>query len=780
MPYTLPLINSLWPKFRILTRARWGGGGSGADNRTSGGNWIPQPMRRRGKARHGFVVLDFERVTFPQVGRARIAYDYGVFDDGVVGLADAVDELDPSTTEMNVPDLTGNEVRIQVAPAPENDALAATGWRTVYWGTVDYAADEGWPASITPAGRRIYHLVDGFYRASRWVLDRHGAAVTWAHPVSGSNISVFGHMRGHPGYNINPKADGVAAGNRNASQYTTPAGISVNYHTKPGASTSKWTDLQAAEHALHSVTPPGEPKFTFSGATDLLGAENPWRVAEGENAHAFVMRVCKRERGKGCVYVDWEDDSSDPTGPLTIKLTVKAQMAADVSYAAPLDGSTTTIQGATSRATSEAVDLTGLHNVSASEFQLGDPDQFRVGYLETLGERIEVLATLSYLDGQVGTTPNFEGRSLVRGWSAADQVAFRALTAVRRQEAKWRPVYQLHRLHQAWDGRVADGNGGATIALHRVDYRCTEDGYIRAGDNATAAETAENPDVGASTSPLLVEVLDDLPLFEGYVYTGATPARSDAAAEISTPTRRKIIGYVRLAANRYVDFDQASNASIHVSVDEDGIWVVHSGDEGAGTRFLSDTTASLSAGYNYQNLVLTVGLRLPHRVRMASGDPTAKRKAQIIVPNCHLWLSSPGAIHDLDTSTTSSGGYAARRGACGATVAQPGLLRDDRAALAKQHALAWAWFGNDTPHRSASWGMRACGFLDSFDAYSGTEVEQDGITTSVDYPTLGNVVTTLSANGEIHTLNTPITRIAYDNTVGLTRWETEWSSLEFE
>jgi hypothetical protein len=761
MAFTLPLTNQLLPDYRILWRQGFGAGTGAADDKSvSGAGWREIPLQRRGVRQHGFYLKHFERVALPQVGTAAFAYAYGVFDDTTV---DAID----------IAELRNAEVRIQVSPRGEE------AWATAFWGTIDYVEDIGSPGALTPMGEKVYHCVDGLYRAKRWPLDRHGFEAS-----GGANYGVAsgGNAYGNPGYNWSQHHDAVSAGNKSASAYLSHAGVSVSYHTPPGAG-SKWTDLEAVEHALGASKPAGEPLFTLDGATDLLGGTNPWEVKPGDSVLDFLLRVLRRERGRGLVHVDWDDDSGDPDGPLTVKLTIGAQLAANVSYVTNFtSGATTSLQGATSRGTSTSVDLTGDHRCVDGSLELGNPDQFRVEYLETEGEPIELLATLSYLDGALGTasgsTPSADGVGLTKGWSAADQAEFVALTTTRRQEERYKPVFQLHRFNPAWGGYLGDGNGGTQS---RSDYRCTAAGRVVTPLSATAAELAD-PAVAAATSPLLIEVLPDLPLFEAYKYSGASVARNDAAAEGANPQRRKLFGFVRVASGRFLTFDQTSTGSVHISVDGDAIWIIHSGDEGTGTRYFSTSpsSASLSAVYAYYVIGLTVGLRLPHRVRLASGNPlTAGARGKIYVPGSHLWLASAGAIYDFDQTTASSGGFAVRRGAVGATEAVPGILRDDRAGLAAIHALSWAWFGSDTTHRSASWSLRACGFLPSYEAYAGDSIPSDGTgTQGVTYPTIGYVVTTLTANGADHTLNTPITRVHYDAEKGVTAWSTEWNELE--
>ncbi len=754
MTYTLPLTNQLLPDYRILWRQGFGAGTAAADNKavSAGGGWNPIPLQRRGVQQHGFYLSFFERVAFPQVGRAAFSYAYGAFDDTVV---DSVD----------LEDLRDAEIRIQVSPKGDDD------WRTVYWGTVDYVEDTGSPGATVPRGLKTYHCVDGFYRTKRWPLDRHG------YDASGGALygnASGGNAYGHPGYNWSNRHDSVSSGNKSSSAYLSPAGVGVTMHTPAGAG-AKWTDLQAVEHALGASKPAGAPLFTLSGATDLLACTNSWDVKPGESVLDFVLRVLKRERGRGLAYVDWEDDSGDPDGALTVKLTIAAQLADDVFFISdPITGDLDTIEGATNRGTATAVDITGDHRCVNGSLTLGDPDQFRLDYLETEGEPIEVLATLAYADDHLGTGSGIDGRALMRGWSATDQATFVGLGALARTEAKFKPVFQLHRFNPAWGGYAGDGNGGTQT---RIDYRCTELGRPVTPLTATGAELAD-PAVAAPTSPLLVEVMSDTPLFESYKYTGATVVRNDAASESGNPQRRKPLCYVRVASGRFLDVDATATGSVHMSIDHDAIWVIHSGDDGTGTRFFSTATpANLSSLYDYSKLALTVGLKLPHRVRFASGDAlTNGKRGKIYIAGSHLWLASPGAIFDLDMSVLASGGYAARRGAVGATTQAPGLLRDDRAALALLHAMAWSWYGSTSTHRSASWALKACGFLPNYSAYAGTRITGDPV--DVTYPTIGQVVTTLTANGGDKALNTPVTRVHYDAERGVTTWSTEWHELE--
>ncbi len=156
---------------------------------------------------------------------------------------------------------------------------------------------------------------------------------------------------------------------------------------------------------------------------------------------------------------------------------------------------------------------------------------------------------------------------------------------------------------------------------------------------------------------------------------------------------------------------------------------------------------------------------------MASGNPDSKRKRVLRHDGLHLWLAPVQSIWSLDSTTGSLAlGHTARRSAA-ASGAGPGLLRDDRNALAALHNLAWSWYGG--VRRTARWTLRCCGLLPSFSSY-----DEDGGLATIAYPTIGRLVTNLSANGEVHQINTPITSVRYDNEAGQTTWATDWGELD--
>ncbi len=736
---SLPLDNQRWPSFRILTRPTWGG------TNVSGGGWKAEVMQAPTPTSSGFILLNYTRALLPQIGSAEFIFRYGMFGTNLIGASSATmarmkqgEAYDPSVDSLTIPDLTGYEIRIQ-ATYPDEDGVNGT-WTTVWWGTCEYQTDDGWGGASLPSGERTYHCLDAFARTRRWFMDRHGFL---------SSAGTIAPAAGHPGYNVSRQSPSQLSGNMGdtGSTWTPNAdGVNVTKFTLPGAG-AKWTDQQAIFEALASHRPAGEPMWTMAGATDLFASSSPWRVDEGDTVFDVVSRICKRTRGRGAILPSWTE--SGPDGALTCTLTAFAQTLGDITYQDPA-ASSVTIQGATNRGTSVDVDVIGDHRFMPQSLRLGDPEQYRVDYLVSQGEPIEVLGTVEY------------SLTLEPGWNTAEQTAFLALDADKRISERWKPVYQLHRLKRGFQLNLGDGNGaGQTTA----DYRCTDAGVV-----STAAQDGA---VGSS-APSMIEVLDDLPIYDGYNYS-STPTRYDAQAVTAfsgTPVRKEPMLFVRNASDRYVRHG-AFDFSVQLKVMPDGLFICSPEDQDLGTRRIGDTDESdLNSDCDYEDLVLTLGFRLPHRVRMATGKPGGRRRLVITHPDIHLWLAAGTAIWDLDDADPDADGCPGKRTAGGTT---PGILRDDRSALARMHALAVAWYRprvdgvTPTVIRNASWTLRCCGDIPS-------AVEYDG--GGVVYPTCGQIVHEMTANGQVIELNTVVSTTAYDNTNGTTTWTTDWQDLD--
>ncbi len=777
MALTLPLQTQEWPLFRLLTRATWGG-----DNVVpwvSAADWTVQAMEGGtdgATPTSGFYLLSYDRVCLPMIGTAQFGFRFG--------------EVDGVTTTP--PDLSGYEVRIQGADRPAG--LDAPAWRTIWVGTVETQEDHGWPGALVASGERIYHCADSLFRMSRWLLDHHGFAAT-----NGTTTIHYEACVGHPGYNVGKARDQRVAGNRwngDASTWTTDGLLQAHFHTLPGSANARaWTDLEVIGSAQKISRRPGEPAFPptgpvgFEAALAQLAGATSWEIRHGESALDLHKRILKRERAKGLAFLDWLDDSGAPDGALTVLLRINPQIASDsmsgsLGYKDPTDGSTITIASTYDQGTNVSVDLVGDHRNVDDAFALGDKDQYHLDALETVGEQIEVLVTLSFFDSPTGSTPNVEGHSLNRGWSGSEQTTFRGRTTAQRADERFRPVYQQFSIPIVWDFKAANGNNG-TLAY--CDYRCNGDdtGITALDPTVLNGGILGDNRIGLRepTSLLLTELLSDLPVYEGFDYRTNASTRWAAVAENKDPVRRKPLVLLRASSEHFVKLAEVLPA-LHFTVDGRDLWLVNPVQE-SGARPISDPSlgslGALATLGDYRFLSFTVGLRLPHRVRLYSGlprnDPACRRAPTIYHPDHHLWLAHPGAIWDIDGSAgTISSGHAPRRTACGGTADAPGILRDDRSALARIHYLSWIWYGRE--RRTATWALRCCGSLPSFLAHAGVGIS--GSPTAMVYPKIGQTVISLAANGGTVQPMTPITRVAYNNRAGITTWSTDWNELEFE
>lgn len=755
MTITLPLVNQLWPVFRLLTRPNWGG------QESSASGWQIQAMQRPGIHSSGMILRNYTRALLPQLGTCELLFRYGLFaGDKMAGhSADSAARAkqgtpwDAAVDSLTIPDLTDKEIRVQAAlpvAAPGTPA-----WKTVWWGTCEYQSDTGWPAAEMPCGERIYTCVDAFHRTKRWQMDRHH------YYTSGYG---YPNCISHPGFNSALKGTSVKAGNKESSgtTSTTTGGVPAKCFTFEGAG-NLWTDQEAMENALAMTRPTGQPLWKLTGATDLFNDTAAWPVDDSSSVFDFVARLGSRTRGRGALYPTWDDDTGSPTGPLTCRLKAFAQIFDTITYTDPTTGTPTTIMGASARTTSKFVDLIGDHRCVDSALQFNDAQQYRVGYLVSESEQIQVLATVGSVDS-----------TIEKGWKDTEAAAMAALAVNKRCDERWEPVFQLFRLPRSFFGSVGNGDGASQ---ERADYRCLDNGSVVAGSGQ------------GDTSLAVIEVMNDLPLFEGYAYDSTPPARADGQTAITfagQPNRREPMVFVRIAKNRFLKMDDpllGNPGGVSVQIKADGIKVTAGSDAASGYRYFGDSTLSsnsLSAVYKWDKLVFTVGLRLPHRIRMATGDPNSPRKLVIRHRDLHLWMAPQSAIWDLDTTTRTSQGSNARRDA--ASGGNPsGALRDDRAALAKLHALAVAWYGPtedllgngifDTRRRGCTWGLRCCGDIPSSTDYDGG---------GVIYPDCGQVIQTISANGQAYLAYTPVSSFAYDNTNGITTWTTDWCDLDLD
>jgi hypothetical protein len=729
----LPTSTRTWPLIRLVART-WDG------PRTAWSPWAvvaeANPVTAT-SGTPGLVVDSWQRDALPQVGTASFSWISGVINGR-------------NFSGSAVPDLANAEVRIQVAVPPafgvRRDTFTPT-WRTAWWGTVEHQVDD------VTGGVRHYQCLDGLYRATRWRMNRfHTAYCTLGYGLMNPPSP------GHPGYNV-ALDDWYARvlGNRDANtgQLYDPTGELAargtswaNYgFAPPGDGAIAWSDRHVVESALQSSRGPGDPIFALRGAMGILSnTTRSWPVQPGQDAWSLVAKICDRRRGRGCVFVDW--DEAGPLGELTPWLSVRPQTRSDITWTNPSTGSTGSYPGAASSGYISDVDVADDPRLVPGSAQLSVRAQTRYDYVETVGEPIQVLVNLSLRGAGVH-------RSLVPRWSAADEAAFKAITSPRwRSTSRWDPVFQRWGLNPLWSGQADDGDTGSASS---ADYSCKDDGSILA--------------TGGNLSACIVRVLPTLPLYEGWDYTTTTPARYDGGTDLLPPPRRPVFALRRESADAYLDLRRMGFTAeldpfygLLITYGEDQ-------DDTRGYRYFSDDP-NLGGVGTPTDLVVAAGLELGARARMASGIATGRRRQYIEVPGLHLWLAHPLAIWELDRSTVLERAAPALRGAAGAAGSTPGLLRDDRLYLAQVHALNCAWYLTD--HRPVSWSLMDCGFLPTF-AYADGSVQN--------YPVLGMFLGTFtwrdrSGMDQSTTSDTPITSIRYDNHSGVTTWTTDWADLD--
>jgi len=426
--------------------------------------------------------------------------------------------------------------------------------------------------------------------------------------------------------------------------------------------------------------------------------------------------------------------------------------------ATPPGGGSIVFPGAITAGTTVQIDLNGDERVQRETIKLTYNETASIDYLESQGELMEILATLSPGDG-----------SIVPRWLAADATTYAAIplsTPWQRLTDRWRPVWQRWGLDPGWAWNVKDGAGGATSY---INWYCQDDGTLALGGSSG------NADPRSAISPLQSRVLSDIPVYEGYDYTANNHTRYDGTIDLIAPPRLKPLLLINVSGQFY---DAAAAHGAGFSNDDWGFFIQCSNDESTGNRTISDTSqATLGAGADATNLAVTVGIQLGVPVRMASANINpatnqpytaldAVRRKVLKFPGIHLWLADYQAIWSISYSGGVAWARPPQRTACGASSSAPGLLRDDRPSLAQLHALAWAWYS--TIHLTGQYTINDCVLLPSFTDASGA---------TIPFPQIGQLVTLLTTDSYApYDPETPITRVRWER--GQSTVVLDWNDLD--
>ena len=779
MTITLPIADLEYPLVRIMVmrQGHWTDGEQPWEILPATARFNSSGNRYYGR-KHGYDLDMVETASLPDVGAAVFHFDYGEINN--VNYTETT-----GAAITNARDLIGYDVRIQLAPAPsaediESNTAPTIAWKTVFLGTI-VAQDEDPFLGSSAAGRRTYRCADLLFRTTRWVMNRHNAASV---DFNGGNTTTYVHAISHPGYNY--AVQGYyrrIIGNKFLGSFTptdvwgdNPTNL-ANYlaHTWTGTGNSlAWNDLEVINHALVSSRLKGEPCLSIVASSvlekelyALSQAKFSWSVAEGETCWDFMNRILDRRRGRGLAKLYW--DELNINGNINPGIYIYPQFYNDAGITSG-DGQTINFYGAHTVGTDVAVDLVGDHRVPEHGVSISQNVTATVDYLESFGEPIEILVTLSPGDEVIDGS-----RTLEKRWGASEEADFAAIdrsTASGRAQAstdRWRPIWQRWSLPQNWLFNVSDGSGDGSVSSP-VNWFCKDDGTLSVYDFATASDTTK---VGVP-SPLTARIMCDLPLYEGYDYTSNSYTRYDGATDQLCPPRLPPMILVRDTSDPELFYD-ATKVGVGIANDDWGVMIINGNDNGIGMRFFGDPTdADVCSGPGFEQMVITVGLQLSARVRIASfnNDPdsvpynavTAPRKKALYFPGVFLWLADPNAIWQFQNLISTNPLLPITRDAA---PASDNVIRDDRYMLASLHALAWAWYS--VIHRTGHWTLRDCGLLTSF---------QDSVLGTVLYPTVGGLVTTIAASGTTYTMNAPITKITYNHRDGTTMWVVDWNDLD--
>lgn len=745
MSITLPYETREWAQFQIYV----------ADTFRS--PLVKLPMFRVGG--NGYDLLSFSRKTLPDIGRASFRLRYGIIDGRTYRTVDSNGDA-----KDGAPSLLGKEVIIVEVQA---DGTEVVRW----WGEVLYEEEQAWPGSAEPAGAKIYHCVDGLYRTRRWTLDRH----LWYINGAGSSSN---ESRGHPGYNINPNGDPFTTqqivGNKESTNITQDA-RGYRAHTAPSGSAGTWTDQEALRHAFLSSTQPivtkaGDPNeganvttfLDMNGNTGIFAGANQWMIDEGESLWSFMTRVLDRRKGAGLCALTFASSKSGDTLAdwLNPRITVYTQFADDVTWTPPTAGGSVTIQGATNQGTTQTIDLIGDHRLVDGSFQVAAESATQYTGIETVGERLQVVCTLST-----------EGPGLEQGWLAAEATAYEAeaTAAGNAEDVKYGHVYRSLRISDSYSFNARNYTTAGAYTNSTLDLSVDADG------DGVAAGTVRVDIPAQANSLLLLEIEDTVPIGFGWDYTINPRARYSGSEYWDAPAM-PIQVYERTSTSN----DDKSLERYEDACSTYGLSVTR----GAGGREMLLTSSQdgrpLQTLLDKDNLFFTVSLKLTNRLRLFSGTRDGEVK-RIHAPEHRLILAHNGAILRLQSGTVveGRGAYPAAspinpKDANGNALVDGSsnpinfyTIRDDRDALAYLHEMAKQWYL--TERKTAAWRIADFG-IGSFE-------DEDG--NSINYPQLGYLVTTMSYSGRTETLNTPITSIEYDHQAGITSYITSWSDRDW-
>lgn len=719
MAVTLPDTVAEWPAFKLYAAA----------------NFITPlvELPMFSVTRNGYELISYSRKVLPDIGRMVFRLRFGVIDGRNYKTVDT----DGNAVD-GAPSLLGREI-----------LLTTSDGAVVWWGEVVAEEERAWPGSSVPAGEKHYHCADGLYRLTRWTLDRH----LWYVGDAGNTAT---ESRGNPGYNVSssdPWTVDQVLGNREPTNATQDS-RGYYAHTYPASGAATWTDVQAMRHAMQSATQPLRGDGTnltqfldFDGATSLFAGVNPWRVDDGETAFSLLTRIMDRRRSQGLARLTFASAKSGEALAdfLNPRITIYAQNLSDITYTEPNSGNAVTIDGATTNGTTTTVDLIGDQRLVDGTFQVAAEVATEYTGVETVGARIEMVCTLGTTASGPGFTKSYtDDEATDYDTAVADGLAERG------QTTRFAAVYRGLRIDRAWTLDARDAVSGDSAVTQYT---------------SSSVDVCMNADTGVLTKDLdseanslvILELMDTLPLAAGWDYT-VNPAVPYTGSETAPPGTVP----VQVFAADVIDNADHRNDTWTDAYAADFMSISRGGVDGNELYFDSSSGRYWELN-DPDDYLFTVSLRLSNRLRYFTGT-TEGAVRRVKLENHKLILAHNGAVVALADDGSPLYPLSKPIAIGGSTFHR---IRDDRDGLLRLHKLAVEWY--TTRRRTATWQLRCHGVGQWFDA--------DGV--AYDFPTLGQLVTTMTYNGRTETLNTPVTTIEYDHISGTTTWITSWSDLDW-
>lgn len=706
-----------YPRFRVYVRKQHG---AAWESRRMLSQFAigDSPERYVTDSQPGCRVEHLSRVLMPGIGQAIIEVRFGTINGRRI--------LPDANWKLN-----GWQLRVD-ALIDGGDEDGDSDWRTVWWGVVQRTMDSEAPAAITASVAangaeaprrdassmvRRFIAYDPTWSLAQRFYDRH-----WFEAGTISSGAVR-RVAGPASFNVGP--DGTASGNRGAQEAI--AGTGAYGHTVHGAVNAvPWTDRNVVDTILALAGDQVPIPLTVDDDQGLLATASAWHVPHGTTYHGVLSMVLDRSRGLGCAFFDWDGERVDAATAGVLR--IYPQTIDDVvapAIVGPHQGThvASTMPGARTAGTTQTIILTGDHRVTRQEFSIGDDDELLFDRVETVGDPIQVVVTIGANDG-----------SMEAGWASSLEDEYDAASTDERGQIRYQSVLRTLRINGDWNLATGTAAADATPTL-RCDYRCDDSGSIVTPTSTDATKV----DTGVDS----LRILGFLPIPAGVdAATGAAISGQPAAGS----PRLRI--YQRSGPNAVANWSPvASPQVLHQAI--------HFSDTGdPSSRPISST---------WESLLITCGIELPHHVSMATdrigGPRPAKRVQQIRMPSCKLCLGHRGAIVGIDSGTTPK-----RIG-----ESAPIVYRDDRAAMARRHALACAWYL--VPRRNLQYVVRmTCALLPSFSDSNGSQA----------HARLGHVIERCiyagKADADPETLcRTVVSRISYDS--GATTVVCDWSDL---